>query len=194
MKTEGRQPVLVFAEDERSAGVAVDDIIDVVEESLDLQMGSERPGVIGSAVLKGQATEVMDIAWHMEQAWSGAHQRKVVGRKSILLVEPDSFSRRMMAPLLAAAGYDVTVAGSLHEAEEAAQMGCEYCSIVGDPSALAKLSERNFWPGIPRLGISEDGGASFDIENLIAITRPSDRGGLIAALDRAASQSDTVAA
>jgi two-component system chemotaxis sensor kinase CheA len=71
----GRQPVLVFAEDGRSAGVAVDEILDVVEERLDLEMGSERPGVIGSAIIKGKATEVLDIAWHMQRAWSGAPQR-----------------------------------------------------------------------------------------------------------------------
>jgi two-component system chemotaxis sensor kinase CheA len=38
-------------------------------------MGSERPGVIGSAIIKGKATEVLDIAWHMQRAWSGAPQR-----------------------------------------------------------------------------------------------------------------------
>ena len=100
--TEGRQPVLVFAEDGRSAGVAVDEILDVVEERLDLEMGSDRPGVIGSAIIKGKATEVLDIAWHMQRAWNGAPQRKGksgTGRNAVLLVEADAFSRRMLAPL-----------------------------------------------------------------------------------------------
>ena len=182
---EGRQPVLVFSEEGRSAGVAVDEILDVVEVPLDLQMGSERPGVIGSAIIKEKATEVLDIAWHMERAWSGGAQRAASsGRRAILLVEADAFARRMMAPLLAAAGYDVTVAGNLHEARDAAQMGAEYAAIVGDPSALSTLAAEGFWTDTPRLGVSDDGYAG-GLEGLAAVMRRSDRGGLIAAIDRA---------
>jgi two-component system chemotaxis sensor kinase CheA len=182
----GRQPVLVFAEDGRSAGVAVDEILDVVEETLDLEMGSERPGVIGSAVIKGKATEVLDIAWHMERAWSGTPQRaEKAERNAVLLVEADAFSRRMLAPLLAAAGYDVTVAGGLHEARDAAQMGAEYDVVVGDPSALSRLGDEGYFLNIPRLGVG-DNAYGQPSEGLVAVMDRADRGGLIAALDKAA--------
>ncbi|MEO1040533.1 MAG: chemotaxis protein CheA [Pseudomonadota bacterium] len=181
----GRQAVLVFSEDSQSAGVAVDAILDVAELTLDLQMGSERPGVIGSAIIKDKATEVLDIAWHMERAWAGAPQRSASDRRSILLVEADAFARRMMAPLLAAAGYDVTVASGLHEARDAAQMGAEYAALVGDPGALSKLHEEGFWQDVPRLGVSDDGMIG-GLEGLAAVMRRSDRGGLIAAIDAAA--------
>ena len=187
-KTEGRQPVLVFAEDGRSAGVAVDEILDVVEERLDLEMGSERPGVIGSAIIKGKATEVLDIAWHMQRAWAGAPQRKGrtgTGRNAVLLVEADAFSRRMLAPLLAAAGYDVTVAGGLHEARDAATMGAEYDVLVGDPAALARLQEEGVYTNVPRLGVGEHDYAT-PSDGFVAIMPAGDRGGLIAALDQAA--------
>ncbi|WBQ12748.1 chemotaxis protein CheW [Hyphomonadaceae bacterium BL14] len=186
-RTEGRQPVLVFAEDDRSAGVAVDAIIDVVEEALELELGSDRPGVIGSAILKGKATEMLDIAWFMERAWDGAPQRSAAtraARPAVLLVEADAFSRRMLAPLLAAAGYDVTVAGSLHEARDAAQMGARYDVLVGDPAALARLAEESLFADVPRLGVGNS--HSGILEGFVAIMRPSDRGGLIAALDQAA--------
>ncbi|MEQ8404977.1 MAG: hybrid sensor histidine kinase/response regulator [Oceanicaulis sp.] len=185
-KTEGRQPVLVFSEDGKSAGVAVDEILDVVEEVLDLEMGSERPGVIGSAVIKGKATEVLDIAWHMERAWSGAPQRKKSSaRSAVLLVEADAFSRRMLAPLLAAAGYDVTVAGGLHEARDAAQMGAAYDVVVGDPGALSRLASEGYFADTPRLGVGESAyGAPMD--GFVAVLDKADRGGLIAMLDKAA--------
>lgn len=193
-KREGRQAVLVFSEEGRSAGVAVDEILDVVEETLDLQMGSERPGVIGSAIIKGRATEVLDIAWHMERAWSGSPQRPArSGRHPILLVEPDAFARRMMAPLLAAAGYDVTVVGGLHEARDAAQMGAQYAALVGDPAALDTLASEGHWADVPRLGVSDRGHGGHG-EGLVAVMRPADRGGLIAALDRAARSGETRAA
>jgi two-component system chemotaxis sensor kinase CheA len=183
---EGRQPVLVFAEDGKSAGVAVDEILDIVEETLDLEMGSERPGTIGSAVIKGKATEILDIAWHMERAWSGAPQReKRAVSPSILLVEADAFSRRMLAPLLAAAGYDVTVAGGLHEARDAAQMGAAYDVVVGDPAALSRLSEEGYFNDVPRLGVG-DNAYGAPKEGFVAMMDRADRGGLIAALDLAA--------
>lgn len=186
-RTEGRQPVLVFAEDDRSAGVAVDAILDVVEDALELELGSDHPGVIGSAIVQGKATEMLDIAWYMERAWDGAPQRSAARRASrsaVLLVDADAFSRRMLAPLLAAAGYDVTVASGLHEARDAARMGARYDVLVGDPGALARLSEEGLFSDIPRLGVGE--GHSGILEGFVAIMRPSDRGGLIAALDRAA--------
>ncbi|MBV5259275.1 chemotaxis protein CheA [Synechococcus moorigangaii CMS01] len=193
-RREGRQPVLVFSEEGRSAGVAVDEILDVVEETLDLQMGSERPGVIGSAIIKGRATEVLDIAWHMERAWSGSPQRPArAGRHPILLVEPDAFARRMMAPLLAAAGYDVTVVGGLHEARDAAQMGAQYAALVGDPAALDTLASEGHWADVPRLGVSDRATGGYG-EGMVAVMRPADRGGLIAALDRAARSGETRAA
>jgi two-component system chemotaxis sensor kinase CheA len=186
-RTEGRQPVLVFAEDGRSAGVAVDAILDVVEEALELELGSDRPGVIGSAIVQGKATEMLDIGWYMERAWDGAPQRsnaRRTSRPAVLLVESDAFSRRMLAPLLAAAGYDVTVASGLHEARDAAQMGARYDVLVGDPGALERLSAEGLFADIPRLGVGE--GHSGILEGFVAIMRPGDRGGLIAALDQAA--------
>ncbi|WP_019962286.1 chemotaxis protein CheA [Woodsholea maritima] len=191
---EGRQAVLVFSEEGRSAGVAVDEIMDVAEETLDLQLGSQRPGIIGSAIIKGKATEVIDIAWHMERAWSGAPERRIQGRKSILLVDADAFARRMMAPLLAAAGYDVTVAGSLHEARDAGAHGAVYSAIVGDPAALSRLAQEGYFAEVPRLGISSEGayGASYDSVN--EVISSNDRGGIIAALDRAAQSDDQRAA
>src|SRR5262249_54329664 len=61
VKQEGAQPLLVFSDEGRSMGLVVDEIVDIVEEKLDIQVGSDRPGVLGSAVIKGQATEIIDV-------------------------------------------------------------------------------------------------------------------------------------
>src|SRR5213079_1601726 len=61
VRTEGAQPLLVFSDAGRSMGLVVDEIVDIVEDRLDIQVGSEIPGVLGSAVIKGQATEIIDI-------------------------------------------------------------------------------------------------------------------------------------
>jgi two-component system chemotaxis sensor kinase CheA len=67
--TDGKQPVLVFTDGDRVMGLAVDEIIDIVEERLQVELSAARPGVVGSAVLKGRATDVLDVAAYLTQAF-----------------------------------------------------------------------------------------------------------------------------
>ena len=183
-----RQPVLVFAEDNSAIGLAVDEILDVVEERVDLQMNSDQPGVIGSAVIKGKATDVVDIGWHLDQVRSsGSIQRKKTARRKVLLVEADAFARRMVAPLLAAAGYDVTPMGGLHEVRAAAEAGEQFDALVGDPAALERINADGLFAGAPTLAVT-DWPEEVAGDGLTAVVPRSDRGALIAALDRTSKE------
>ncbi len=51
--TSGAQPILVFADDGRSMGLVVDEIIDIVEERLHIEVAGSQDGILGSAVIKG---------------------------------------------------------------------------------------------------------------------------------------------
>jgi two-component system chemotaxis sensor kinase CheA len=187
-----RQPVLVFAEDHTAIGLAVDKIVDVVEEQVDMQMSSDRQGVIGSAIIKGKATDVVDIAWYLEQSQAGEVQRKRSStRRRVLLVDDDAFARRMIAPLLAAAGYDVTPAGGMHEVQVIADAGDHFDALVGDPAALEKIRAQGKWTDLPALAVT-DWPESANAEGLTAVLPRSDRGALIAALDEF-SQEEKVA-
>ncbi len=70
MKTSGRQPVLVFAEQQdhgsdrrpRQMGLLVDEILDIVESSLDIEIDSTHPDVVGSAIVSDEPTEILDTA------------------------------------------------------------------------------------------------------------------------------------
>ncbi len=57
-RTEGSQPMIVFTDSGRSMGLVIDEIVDIVEERLDIEIISEKPGVLGSTVVRGKATEV----------------------------------------------------------------------------------------------------------------------------------------
>lgn len=187
-----RQPVLVFAENHTSIGLAVDEIVDVVEERVDLQMSSDKPGVIGSAIIKGKATDVVDIAWYLDQSRAGNIQRRTSNRRRrILLVDADAFARRMIAPLLAAAGYDVTPTGGMHEVYAIAEAGEKFDAMVGDPSALSRIRQEGLWPNLPTLAVT-DWPEDTQAEGLTAVLPRSDRGALIAALD-SVSQEEKVA-
>ncbi|WP_417494368.1 chemotaxis protein CheW [Maricaulis sp.] len=178
-----RQPVLVFSEGHGAIGLAVDQIVDVVEERVDLQMRSDKPGIIGSAIIKGKATDVVDIAWHLEQAQAGNIQRRATKRRRrVLLVDADAFARRMIAPLLAAAGYDVTPTGGMHEVQAIAEAGEQFDALVGDPAALEKIRAQGLWASLPALAVT-DWPEDTRAEGLTVVLPRSDRGALIAALD-----------
>ena len=44
IKTSGSQPLLVFSDDDRSMGLVVDEIVDIVEDRLDIELASEPAG------------------------------------------------------------------------------------------------------------------------------------------------------
>jgi two-component system chemotaxis sensor kinase CheA len=69
IKSSGKQPLLVFSDHRRSMGLVVDEIVDIVEDRLDIELAGEKPGFIGSAVIKGQTTEVIDISHFLPLAF-----------------------------------------------------------------------------------------------------------------------------
>ncbi|MBO6763959.1 chemotaxis protein CheA [Maricaulis sp.] len=191
--TEGqRLPVLVFAENHTAIGLAVDQIVDVVEERVDMQMSSDKQGVIGSAIIKGKATDVVDIAWYLDQSRASDIQRRSASRRrKVLLVDADAFARRMIAPLLAAAGYDVTPAGGMHEVKSIAEAGEHFDALVGDPAALDRIRNEGMWTNLPALAVT-DWPEDTPADGLTVVLPRSDRGALIAALDEV-SQEEKVA-
>ena len=76
LKKEGAQPILVFSDHGRSMGLVVDEIIDIVEERLDIEVASDRPGLLGYAVIKGATTEIIDVGHFLPQAFEDWFRRR----------------------------------------------------------------------------------------------------------------------
>ena len=68
-KTEGRQPVLVFSDQDRSMGLIVEEIIDIVEDQMNVQLESPEPHLLGTAVVGGKATGIIDTAHYLTKAY-----------------------------------------------------------------------------------------------------------------------------
>ena len=137
--TEGRQPVLVFADGERSMGLIVDEIVDIVEEKLVVQLTAERPGLMGSAIIAGKATEIIDAGFFLTQAykdWFGSSQGSDAFEEEksqrVLLVDDSPFFRNLLTPLLSVAGYDVTAVENASEALALCEAGEDFDVIVSD--------------------------------------------------------------
>ena len=127
VQTSGSQPILVFADDRRSMGLVVDEIVDIVEERLNIEVGGSPDGILGSAVIKGQATEVIDVGHFLPMAFPDWFTRKEMtpsaSAQSVLLVDDSAFFRNMLAPVLKAAGYKVRVAPNAQEGLDRAALG-----------------------------------------------------------------------
>jgi two-component system chemotaxis sensor kinase CheA len=136
IRKDGAQPLLVFSDGERSMGLAVDEIIDIVEDSLDIQVGSERAGVLGSAVVRGQATEIIDVGHFLPMAFADWFRRKGQrtdkSERPLLLVDDSAFFRNMLSPVLKAAGYSVTAVPTAREALELLRKGGRFDALVTD--------------------------------------------------------------
>ncbi len=136
IKQDGAQPVLVFSDHGRSMGLVVDEIVDIVEERLDIEVASERPGVLGYAVLKGSATEIIDIGHFLPQAFADWFRRRDLPtaqlKRKVVLVDDSAFFRDMLAPLIKAAGYQVVAFASAAQALAAIKAGARVDIVVTD--------------------------------------------------------------
>jgi two-component system chemotaxis sensor kinase CheA len=136
IRTEGRQSVLVFADERRSMGMAVEEIVDIVEEVFEVQLESTSPGIMGTAILNGQATEIIDVSYFLDQGFDDWFQNGDTGNghnnHSVLLIDDSPFFRNMIKPLLSVAGYEVTTAKDAAEALEMRENGQHFDIIVSD--------------------------------------------------------------
>ncbi|HKO69545.1 MAG TPA: hybrid sensor histidine kinase/response regulator [Bradyrhizobium sp.] len=136
VQTSGTQPILVFADDGRSMGLVVDEIIDIVEEKLAIEVAGQQEGILGSAVIKGQATEVIDVGHFLPMAFADWFSRKEMrpsaSAQSVLLVDDSAFFRNMLAPVLKAAGYRVRVAPNAQEGLSALRSGQPFDVVLTD--------------------------------------------------------------
>jgi two-component system, chemotaxis family, sensor kinase CheA len=136
VQTSGVQPILVFADDGRSMGLVVDEIIDIVEERLNIEVAGSQEGILGSAVIKGQATEVIDVGHFLPMAFADWFSRKEMrpsaSSQSVLLVDDSAFFRNMLAQVLKAAGYRVRVAPNAQEGLVALRSGQAFDVVLTD--------------------------------------------------------------
>ncbi|WP_159012548.1 hybrid sensor histidine kinase/response regulator [Bradyrhizobium sp. S69] len=136
VQTSGAQPILVFADDGRSMGLVVDEIIDIVEEKLHIEVAGSQEGILGSAVIKGHATEVIDVGHFLPMAFADWFSRKEMrpsqSAQSVLLVDDSAFFRNMLAPVLKAAGYRVRVAPNAQEGLAALRSGQAFDVVLTD--------------------------------------------------------------
>lgn len=204
-QTEGQQPVLVFSDRDHSMGLMVDEIVDIVEAKLSVDLAAENPGRIGSAIIAGQATDIIDTGYFLSQAfadWFGSRRADSVGDESkrVLMVDDSAFFRNLLSPQLQAAGFIVTAVDSGDKALALAEAGEQFDLIISDIEMpgmdgfafCEAVKKSGHWQSTPMIALSSHAspkelakGRSVGFDDYVA---KYDREGLVHTLNEALSE------
>jgi two-component system chemotaxis sensor kinase CheA len=168
-KREGRQPLLVFTDQERSMGLVVDEIIDIVEDNLKIEIAANETGVIGTAILDGKATDIVDAGHYLTLAFNdwfsgrdGNSGDTSLRGKRILLVDDSPFFRNLLTPMLSVAGYNVTTVDSAGKALSMCEEGVDFDVIISDIEMpdmngfefAEAVRDASRWANVPMVALS----------------------------------------
>jgi two-component system chemotaxis sensor kinase CheA len=110
--------VIVFSEGDHVLGLIVDQVVDIVDETITVSQATERAGLAGVAVVGKKVTDFLDLASVIRSAdedWFGEGARADLSLTA-LVADHSAFSRALMKNSLELAGHRVVEAGSVREA------------------------------------------------------------------------------
>lgn len=108
--------VLLLHEGSELVGIAVDEIVDIVDDELKLEIAGRSQGVLGIAVLRGEATEVLDAFFYIDLGrQSRRAQSKAERSAKILIADGSDFYREMIGDVLRESGHVVACVASAAE-------------------------------------------------------------------------------
>ncbi|WP_424811208.1 chemotaxis protein CheW [Roseococcus sp. YIM B11640] len=158
------QAVLVFGDDDRAMGLMVDEILDVVEVMLEVDATGARPGFLGSCVVDGRVTDILDPAYWLKLGCRDWFQRGSArsSRPRLLIVEDSDFFRNLIVPALMAAGYEPTTVANGRDALRLRDAGEVFDAIVSDINmpeldgfGLARaVRQGGIWSELPMIALS----------------------------------------
>ncbi|MBB4040740.1 two-component system chemotaxis sensor kinase CheA [Microvirga flocculans] len=134
IKRQGMQSLLVFSDGDVSMGLAVAEIVDIVEDKLDVELLAERSDLVGSAVVRGRTTEIVNVAHYLPMVLETWSRKDHKGRqeKTLLLVDSSAFFRDMLVPVLKASGYRVHTATTAQDAVRLLSNGLQVDIVITD--------------------------------------------------------------
>jgi two-component system chemotaxis sensor kinase CheA len=156
--------VVVFRDRDSSAGMVVDEILDVTEDAVTVRQESDHIGLLGSAVVGKQVTDFLDLHEVIRASggdWSQQADQSASGRR-VLVADGSSFSRGMARSCLDMAGYAVLEAPTLADALEC--LSRQPVDVVlaaldlppdGGSALLAAIRRRPEWEKIPVVGLTD---------------------------------------
>lgn len=156
-----QRPLLVFTRNDRSVGLLVNEIVDIVDSAVDTDMKAAGAGALGGLIIGGVATELIDVSYYWsrafpedaaagpvvadrtasppsapeEKAGTAPVSEETAVRRRLLLVDQSPFSQLLLRPLLSQAGYEVVVAEDPSAALDLYDAGDQFQLIMADTSS-----------------------------------------------------------
>ncbi|WP_417383825.1 chemotaxis protein CheW [Gimesia sp.] len=127
------QPVIVFSENNRSMGLMVNEIKDIIDEQLVIRMQSDRPGVLGTAIIGKNAIDVIDTQYYVTRSTPNWFE-KVEDKKTfrVLIVDDSMFFRQLVSTALETEGYTVVSRDSCISAVELLEKDSRFHAVITD--------------------------------------------------------------
>ena len=157
-------------------GLMVDEIIDVVEDRLKIELAGTRPGMLGTAVIAGKSTDVIDTSYWLTQAshdWfhgTSQHNRRAAaactgGRGQRFLppvADADAVGRRLQGdrPGLGGGGAAAARRRARCSTPSSPTSRCPTWTATGLPARCAPAAP---WVGLPMIALSARSGPA-DVE------------------------------
>jgi two-component system chemotaxis sensor kinase CheA len=105
--------VIVFTANGQSAGLLVDEIIDIVDGDMSTRKATQQAGILASILLDGKVTDVLDLRYLLGRPplnWFSDKPAVAADQRHVLLAEPEAFQRHLLKTALQVEGYRVTEA------------------------------------------------------------------------------------
>jgi two-component system chemotaxis sensor kinase CheA len=138
---EGKRPALVFTDNAHNMGLVVDEIVDIANDVIDVKVASNANGTIGSAVIAGRSTDIIDVAhfvqtvfggWFAERESEPFREQEGPRTRRVLIVDDSSFFRNLLGPILSANGYEVVKVDRAAKAIELRDRGELFDAVISD--------------------------------------------------------------
>lgn len=135
LPASGMCEVVVFTYDNKTIGLIVDEIIDIIEAPLQVRLTSDDEALIGSMVIAGKTTDVVDVGYLLRDMIDYSNVTELLGDESaddvhVVLVEDSMFFRKLTVPFLSKVGYQVSAFGSAKEALEYLKNPANPCHVI----------------------------------------------------------------
>lgn len=120
----GSVKLIVFVYNQKNIGFFVNEILDIASITSDMNLGTSNDDYLGSLVINGAATDILDISNILAKRVSKSKKEKSSKKaapksshaKKVLLVEDSPIFMNMTTRLLNDAGYEVITASHGHDA------------------------------------------------------------------------------
>lgn len=160
------KPVLVFSNDTHTLGLVVEEILDIVEgDGMDLKLEAHDPAKLGTTILKGHATEILNTDYFLQAEfsdWYSSAKDSTTQKKQLVFVGDHFYGANFLIPFLKISGFYVTALTNLNELEKFFSLNSKADGFILDlesdliATCSASLQKLEAYSNIPKLFIASD--------------------------------------